>query len=84
MYRSASLGGRSFHFADMQTQSFPTVVSRNINVTYDEIGDTKKRESVKKPYEDEKVAKQYKGKGCKTVFISPSSLISFSLHSGVA
>ena len=47
-------GGCSFDFVDIQTQSFPIVVSRHINATYEEIGNTRKMESVRKPYENEK------------------------------
>ena len=71
----------SFHVIYIQTQYFPIIVSRHINATYDEIENTWKRESVKKPYENEKVTKQYKGKGHKTMSISSSSSISVSLHS---
>ena len=59
-------------------------MSRHINAKYDEIRNTKNRESIKKPYENGKVAKQYKGKDCKTISISSYSSISISLHSGVA
>ena len=48
--------GCLFHLVDIQTQSFPTVVSR-------------KRESVKKPYENGKVSKQYEGNVYKTMSI---------------
>ena len=50
-----------------------------MNAAYDEIGNTRKRESVKKPYEIEKDTNQNRGKGYK---ISSSSSISISLHSG--
>ena len=69
-YKSASLGVVcSFHFVDIQTQFFPTVVSRHINATYDEIGNTRKMESVKKPYENGKVTKQYKREDYKTISV---------------
>ena len=58
-------------------------MNTHINVTYEEIVNTRKRETVKKPYENEKVSKQYKGKGYKTISILSSSSISISLHSGV-
>ena len=51
------------------------------------IYNTRKRESVKKPYEHEKVTKQYKGDGYKTISISSissSSSMSVRLHYGVA
>ena len=77
-------GEGSFHFVYIQTQSFQIVMSRRINATYDEIGNAKKRESVKKPYEHGKVAKQYQGKDYKTMLISCAWSISISLHSGAA
>ena len=75
--------GRSIHVVDKQTQSLPIVVSRHINPKYEETGNTGQRESIKKPYEKEKITKQYKGKGYKTISILSSSSISISLHSGV-
>ena len=68
----------------MQTQSSPAVVGRHINATYEEVGNTKKRESVRKPYENGKLTKQYTGKGHKKNINFSSSSISISLDSGVA
>ena len=53
--------GCSYDFIDLQTQS----VVRHINATYEEIGNTRKRESFRKPCKNEKLTKQYKGKGYK-------------------
>ena len=58
-------------------------MSGNISATYNEIRNTRKRESVKK-YESEKIAEQYEGKGYKTISISSSTSISISLQSVVA
>ena len=38
----------SFHFIYIQTPFFPIFVSRHINATYDEKGNTREMESVKK------------------------------------
>ena len=51
----------SFNFIYIQARSFPVIVSRRIRATYDEIGNARKRKSVKKPYDNEKVTKQDKG-----------------------
>ena len=61
------LWGWSFDFVDIQTQFFPIVMvmGRYINTTYEEIGNTRKRELVRKPYENEKLRKHYNGKGYK-------------------
>ena len=56
-------------------------MSRHINAVYEEIGKARKREHVKKPYENEKVIKLHNGKGCKTISIKSSSSISISLRS---
>ena len=65
----------------MQTQSFPIVVSKHTNATHEEAENTRKRETVKKPLENEKVTKQHNGKDYKKISISFSSSISISLHS---
>ena len=84
LFTNLLLGGRLFHFVDIQTQSFPIDVSTHINATYDETGNRRKWESVKKLYQNGKVEKQYKEKGYKTMSILSHSSISISLQSGVA
>ena len=72
-----------FYFVDKGTQSFTIVVSKHTAQTgHMKKQDIQGKERVKKPYENQKVTKQYKGKDYKTISISFSS-VSISLHSEI-
>ena len=54
-------GERSFDIVDIQAQSFLIVMGRHISSTHEEIGNTRKRESVRKhrKYKEKGVRKPY-------------------------
>ena len=77
-------GGRSFDFVDIQIQSFPIVVGRHINATYEDIGNTRKGNLSENHMKMKSLQSNIQERVTRKISILSSLLISISLDSGVA